>query len=441
MLRNSAVPKTLMLKKGAKVILVRNLGHGLYNGMQGTVHELSKDNVVINFSGKLVPVSAVRFDIYDNRQHRNIACRVQLPVILAYALTVHRAQGQTLEYVDIDCFSFFAAGQMGVAVGRATNSQGLRIVNFNNVAANRKHPEVVYEFYKNDFSDFQPDVLCCKITSVSLSECHPVPGPSVPGPSADGAHLSDQDDDATHDYCYQDLFDNEHEDLPMLQSPWDIVEFCTENKSASFLSDLPVAFFASQRFQNHINFLYYNLMDIVSKDLQTSQHWTNAYSKLNSFIVSDLHMTSILRLFQVETVNKHQNKLSSKLVFWLMDNEVNKKAKDITDKQSERIDASVVDTELSSASKGKNRYLAGACVQKIAKRLKESVLRKMGQCTKKSKLSRKMDYKKQHLLKQFRINESDISETDESMNEIEFKQGSGRGLTIVNDSVYGFSFT
>jgi ATP-dependent exoDNAse (exonuclease V) alpha subunit len=35
--------------------------------------------------------------------------------MLAFAMTVHRAQGQTLQYVDIDCYSFFAAGQMGVA--------------------------------------------------------------------------------------------------------------------------------------------------------------------------------------------------------------------------------------------------------------------------------------------------------------------------------------
>ena len=47
-----------------------------------------------------------------------LASRMQYPIMLAFAMTVHRAQGQTLQYVDIYCYSFFAAGQMGVAVGR-----------------------------------------------------------------------------------------------------------------------------------------------------------------------------------------------------------------------------------------------------------------------------------------------------------------------------------
>jgi hypothetical protein len=58
-------------------------------------------------------------------------------------------QGQTLQYVDIDCYSFFAAGQMGVAVGRVQPKAGLRVKNFNKGAATLKHPSCVYDFYNN----------------------------------------------------------------------------------------------------------------------------------------------------------------------------------------------------------------------------------------------------------------------------------------------------
>ncbi|OWF43751.1 Protein amalgam [Mizuhopecten yessoensis] len=51
---------------------------------------------------------------------------------------------------------------------------------------------------------------------------------------------------------------------------------------------------------------------------------------------------------------------------------------------------------------------------------------------------RRLDYKKQIMLKQFRISEDQIQDTEESMMEIDFKQGTSRGLHIVNEEVFGF---
>ena len=88
---------------------------------------------------------------------------MQYPIMLAFAMTVHRAQGQTLQYVDVDCYSFFAAGQMGVAVGRVETKAGLRVRNFNRSAATLKHPSCVYDFY-NFINMKEPlaDLSCCK---------------------------------------------------------------------------------------------------------------------------------------------------------------------------------------------------------------------------------------------------------------------------------------
>lgn len=81
---------------------------------------------------------------------------------------MHRAQGQTLRFVEIDSYSLFTPGQMGVAVGRATSTDGLRIVNLNIKPAYTKNPDVVYEFYDRHFSDFL-DMLCCSKHSLHLS--------------------------------------------------------------------------------------------------------------------------------------------------------------------------------------------------------------------------------------------------------------------------------
>jgi ATP-dependent DNA helicase PIF1 len=54
----------------------------------------------------------------------------QVPLILAWALSVHKSQGQTLERVKVDMKSTFEKGQAYVAVSRATTMEHLQILNF-----------------------------------------------------------------------------------------------------------------------------------------------------------------------------------------------------------------------------------------------------------------------------------------------------------------------
>jgi ATP-dependent DNA helicase PIF1 len=58
------------------------------------------------------------------------ALRVQVPLILAWALSVHKSQGQTLERVKVDLGRTFEKGQAYVAVSRATCLEQLQILNF-----------------------------------------------------------------------------------------------------------------------------------------------------------------------------------------------------------------------------------------------------------------------------------------------------------------------
>lgn len=79
-------------------------------------------------------------------EHENVLVkRVQLPLILAWSLSIHKSQGQTLPKVKVDLKRVFERGQAYVALSRAVSRRGLQVLNFdrNKILA---HPKV-NEFY------------------------------------------------------------------------------------------------------------------------------------------------------------------------------------------------------------------------------------------------------------------------------------------------------
>ena len=69
------------------------------------------------------------FRVEDN-EGRLLARRVQLPLVLAWAMSIHKSQGQTIEQVKIDLRSVFAKGQIYVALARAASLKELHVLSF-----------------------------------------------------------------------------------------------------------------------------------------------------------------------------------------------------------------------------------------------------------------------------------------------------------------------
>lgn len=119
----------MALKRNAKVMLVKNISDALVNGLQGQVKELLDDSICIHFPQIPEPVNLHKenFEIQTEEQS---ATRVQIPVKLAYATTIQKSQGMTLEHVEVECQHIFQAGQLAVAVSRSKTA-GLRILQCN----------------------------------------------------------------------------------------------------------------------------------------------------------------------------------------------------------------------------------------------------------------------------------------------------------------------
>ncbi len=128
----------LSLKEGAKVMFIRNDSQaGYYNGKMGTVLEISAaGNVLVeSFEGGLVEVEPV---VWENIQYeidpqtQEIIPVVvgkfrQLPLRIAWAVTIHKSQGLTFDKVIIDAGAAFAFGQVYVALSRCRTLEGISL--------------------------------------------------------------------------------------------------------------------------------------------------------------------------------------------------------------------------------------------------------------------------------------------------------------------------
>jgi ATP-dependent DNA helicase PIF1 len=129
--------ETLELKQGARVLMIRNDPSGRWvNGSLGTVEALGESDVFVSIKGDVHRVSPqawekfrYEFDPKAQSVSRSVTGSFkQLPMRLAYAVTIHKSQGMTLDkvYIDFDR-GMFAHGQAYVAFSRCRSLEGLEL--------------------------------------------------------------------------------------------------------------------------------------------------------------------------------------------------------------------------------------------------------------------------------------------------------------------------
>jgi ATP-dependent DNA helicase PIF1 len=134
--RSVLAPATLRLKKGALVMAVKNsLDRKYVNGSIGTVidFEPGTEYPVIEFrNGKVVVMMPDTWELRDGDKKR--ASISQIPLRLAWAITVHKSQGMTLDAARIDLRKAFVEGMGYVALSRVKNLDNLFLSGINRMA-------------------------------------------------------------------------------------------------------------------------------------------------------------------------------------------------------------------------------------------------------------------------------------------------------------------
>lgn len=135
--KSSLVAEELGLKEGAMVIFIKNnYDKGYINGTLGKVVYFSKMTglpVVEIFSGREILVDLDEWVIEDDKGEIKASVK-QIPLRLAWALTIHKSQGMTLDAAEIDLSKTFEVGQGYVALSRIKSIEGLRLMGLNDVA-------------------------------------------------------------------------------------------------------------------------------------------------------------------------------------------------------------------------------------------------------------------------------------------------------------------
>ncbi len=140
-------PETLILKKEAVVMFVKNnFERGYVNGTLGKVlgFDVNGMPIVKTHSGRTIVATPEKWSIEENDS--TLASITQVPLRLAWAITIHKSQGMTLDAVEMDLSKSFEYGMGYVALSRVRTLEGIKLLGINDIAL-KVHPKV-YELDK-----------------------------------------------------------------------------------------------------------------------------------------------------------------------------------------------------------------------------------------------------------------------------------------------------
>jgi ATP-dependent DNA helicase PIF1 len=124
--------EVVKLRRGCRVLLIKNLdvSNGLVNGSIGTVEDLLENGVIVKFdNGIKETITRMSWELeLDNAK---VTCN-QIPLMLAYSITVHKSQSLSLDSAILDLADCFCNHMVYVALSRIRSLDGVFLKSFNN---------------------------------------------------------------------------------------------------------------------------------------------------------------------------------------------------------------------------------------------------------------------------------------------------------------------
>ena len=169
--RSIMAPEKLELKIGSKVMFVKNNHEkGYLNGSLGNVIRYDSDRlpVVRLLNGYEITAEHEDWRIEDESGKMLVSFQ-QVPLRLAWAITVHKSQGMTLDAAEMDLSKTFEKGQGYVALSRVKSLTGLNLTGYNNITlevdelalkADKRFQELsIVAEYKNEDEELEKEAL------------------------------------------------------------------------------------------------------------------------------------------------------------------------------------------------------------------------------------------------------------------------------------------
>ena len=157
-MKSAPTENTLELKEGCQVMMLKNDSNKRYvNGSIGKVKRLSNDKIVVTVHDINVELEKAEWEQVEYKYDKEtkkveptvIGTFIQYPIKLAWAITIHKSQGQTFDQVVVDLGNgAFAHGQTYVALSRCTSLNGIILkqnVRWNDIIVDNR----VVKFMKN----------------------------------------------------------------------------------------------------------------------------------------------------------------------------------------------------------------------------------------------------------------------------------------------------
>ena len=128
------ISEHLTLKEGVPILFTVNKWGKFVNGERGILHKIEDDHLIVEKEDEYVRVERHEFDLVDmlvqddgTLESISLATLSQFPLKLAYAVTIHKSQGMSIDNLVCNVDNIFAPSQFYVAISRAVNPKHLKI--------------------------------------------------------------------------------------------------------------------------------------------------------------------------------------------------------------------------------------------------------------------------------------------------------------------------